>query len=125
MLDVMQTFAEGGANYSWWSLPAYRWFDPDLDGGTAEPGEGNTRNVVLKVKGENPRTEGWLPVITVTPDTLAAVFEKLAGPTVDGWNTRDQSAALGAYHNNEAGDIDADAADCIFQILVFGSIIFG
>jgi hypothetical protein len=48
LTTVITTAAEGGINY-WAAVGGYRWYHPNLDGGTAHPGLDGSANAYITV----------------------------------------------------------------------------
>lgn len=64
----------------------------------------------------------------VTPETVAkglglGTLNEEKGKDI-GWHYSRRKHVITANRENEAGDIDADDADCIVQLGVFGRVIF-
>lgn len=104
--DVAITAAEGGVNY-WGGVVAY-----DPDAGT------------FRVEETDGMGGGDGPVHTVDGDLIERGIARLAVPGVQcaadirGWVLRGSAT-------NDAGEIDADAADVIVQVGLFGEIVYG
>lgn len=60
----------------------------------------------------------------VTIDTVAAGIAKLQGGEIQ-INSELLGWILAGSAKNDAGDIDAEAADCILQAALFGELIYG
>jgi hypothetical protein len=135
--DVAITACEGGIGY-WSCLTRYKWSatdslddmlpfpevriipaenTEDFDGELA-PGVTGTRFV------DEGRDLGL--EITLTAEMLERGLALIADPSKDiDLNKASRQQIVGAAAMNEAGDIDADLADHIVQVAVFGKVIFG
>jgi hypothetical protein len=137
--DVAITAVESGIGY-WSSCTHYRWSEggcgdldrqlpfpevriipaesPDDFDGELAPGVTGTRFV------DEGRDLGL--EITLTAEMLERGLALIADPSKDiGLHTSYRQQIVGAAAMNEAGDIDADLADHIVQVAVFGKVIFG
>lgn len=111
LADVIIAAVEGGTGY-WAAVSAYRWTD----------GPASTRATLVlldDVTGE-PGSETY----EVTPNTIATGIGKLRTGLVT-VNRDLLGLILAASAANDAGDIDADAADVIVQAALFGEIVYG
>ena len=145
LADVIVTAVEGGIGY-WADVQEYRWYFPDLSGGTAEPaphGGGNAW-ATLTVKDEDAG------VLDLTPKTIAAAFKiimaedyqpsRFSGASQDyakaGWvQTTVGWGYLPSHHwvghqiaaraANDAGWVDSADADMLVQLGLLGGIVFG
>jgi hypothetical protein len=122
LASVITTAIEGGVGY-WAGCRVYRWWSPTLDGGTALPSvNGGAFAHAVLVDREDPEQRDW----KVDPGTIVQAFERLAedAPVLH-VSTRTRNRLLGAYDDLEAGDIDADDADMLVQIGLFGEVVYG
>lgn len=64
--------------------------------------------------------------VEITLDDIASAIEKIeqTGPSI-GLHKDNIGIILGGRSDNDAGDIDADLADAIIQVAVFGEVIYG
>jgi hypothetical protein len=121
LADVITTATEGGIQY-WARVTGYRWFSPELEGGTAEPGPGGTANAWVELvdaeedDGERHR---------VDLDKIAHAFGVVRQGTPKGWNDDDVARMRQAYAELDAGEIDAGDADCLLQLAIFGEVVYG
>jgi hypothetical protein len=122
LADIITTAVEGGIQY-WARVTAYRWYSPDLDGGTAEPGPGGTANAyAIVVDGEDEDQVGH----EVGLDDIARVLNGLrSAEPPKYWNADAVRRVIAANRDNDAGDIDADDADVILQLAIFGEVVYG
>jgi hypothetical protein len=137
--DVATTAVEGGIGY-WSCATHYRWTTDgsgDLDkqlpfpevriipaespedfDGELAPGVTGTRFV------EKGRYLGL--EITLTADMLERGLAMFADASKDiDLNAKSRKEVIGAATLNDACDIDADLADYIVQVSVFGKVVFG
>jgi hypothetical protein len=142
LAGIITTALEGGIGY-WAAAEEYRWFDPDLSGGTAEPGPGGTCTayaVLVPNQGE-AGSEDWPvtddgPRFTLTLDEVARALGLIRAGGVPGLSDtgmiRRMVMVCDRYNGQDvdgaafwAGDIDADVADAIVQVAVFGDVVYG
>lgn len=122
---IVTTALEGGIGY-WSQAEDYRWWDPELDGGTAlhEDGICNAYAVICDQEGDDPDK-----CYLVTVDDVARALGILRkGPVkfLDDGQRADivaQDRANGDDENHQ--DIDATLADCIVQVALFGEVVYG
>jgi len=107
LYDVLTTIAEGGRNY--WAVGRNAKRDGDL----------NWLSFDLR-DAEDDKAEWHHVDITTIERGIAAI---LSGKATVSKNIIGQIASGNA--RNDGGDIDADAADCIIQVGIFGRIVFG
>lgn len=127
LADIIVTAVEGGINY-WASVTDYRWYDPSLDGGNAEPAPNGGGNAVVTVYDmEDDEDEG----VTVDLNSMAHAVNQIS--------TRDdikylssgvrkivQSASRqNSIAPDEGYDIDAHVADQVLQVAAYGEVVFG
>lgn len=143
LAGLVTTALEGGIGY-WSAAEEYRWFDPDNDGGTAEPGPGGTANAyaVIVPDGEESDGDHWptLPDgrrgFRLDLDAVDRALALIRRGGVPGWPDGGQVRrdVLICDENNGqdvpgaeawAGDLDADAADWVAQVAVFGQVVYG
>lgn len=137
--DVMGTALEGGVNY--WSQAdgIVRENDPGEDAKDRDAmfhyteytlfcaADGDTE-CGMSTK-DNPIPE--CPGHKVTPDViahgmgLATLSEAKGNEQNIHWHYSQRRHVIEANRENDAGDIDAGDADCIVQLGVFGSVIYG
>ncbi len=129
LADVITTALEGGVGY-WSQASEYRWFSPDLSGGTATPGPNGTANAYATLH-ETDTPDGELgDALTVDVDVIARAFGKIrraaSGDLVIPFLSREYARRLrDAYDDIDAGDIDADDADVVVQVGLFGQVVYG
>jgi hypothetical protein len=122
LADVITTATEGGIQY-WARVTGYRWYSPDLDGGTAEPGPGGTANAWVELV-DAEEDDGKRHRVTV--DDIARVLNGLRADAVPKyWNADAVRRAIAANRENDGGDIDAGDADCLLQLAIFGEVVYG
>jgi hypothetical protein len=118
LTDTLTTAIEGGINY-WAGVLSYHWWSPDLEGGTAEHEEGvaNAHATICdnELDGE---------VLQVTLDTMAhgwTLFAQQYASVPGDW----AEAIKANRTNSEDGDFDAQVADMVLQLGLFGEVIYG
>lgn len=113
------TAVEGGINY-WSSVSGYRWYFPDLDGGSAAPAPHGGGNVVFTVHGEGECEDDFEPTLITLADIERGWKLFLDNLHKDHPNTtrlRECDAASDDIHTM----IDANYADQVIQYAVLGS----
>lgn len=110
--DVICTAVEGGIGY-WSQVSNYRWGD----------------EIETTVRVHELDDDGTPDAIGV-PITPAKVEEAIAliltkDSQYDYIHPRVRSQIFAASVENDAGDIDADLADIIIQVAMFGKIVYG
>ncbi len=128
LADVLTTAIEGGINY-WGAVSTYKWYSPTLEGGTAEHLDGMP-NAYATVHEEDPDTEdGYAETgVAVGLEDIArgiGVIRRNEFPKHEGISAGRRATILEASDENDAGEIDADLADCIVQAAMFGKIVYG
>jgi hypothetical protein len=110
--DVLITAVEGGIGY-WSALTSYKWDAP--------PGERHASIVDVEEEGE--------PGSTVTLVDLEKAMSKIAAGEAQVRPSLRETVRLALEQGDACpmggDDIDADVADQIFQIAVFGEVIYG
>lgn len=112
LADTLSTAIEGGISY-WASVRAYHVADPTLWETDTET------NAYAEVRAEDNAT--WH---VVTLDTMARGWSLYRGQTMSGADYGKQ-AMLANRTNGADGDYDADIADNVLQLGIFGEIIYG
>jgi hypothetical protein len=121
---TVAVWASDGVGY-WSQASEYRWFSPDLEGGTAEPGPDGTANAYATLH-ETETDDGELgPPLTLAVADIRRAFGLLRLGTPKGWNDTDVRRMLDAYQDCDAGEIDAGDADCIVQVALLGEVVYG
>jgi hypothetical protein len=108
--DILVTGVEGGINY-WCDVLAYKW--------ECQPSE------TFAKLDEHDEEDGQH---TITSDTLARAAEvMLAKPDVFFPSAYGNARELALAILTDAGDLDYDAgdADCMIQIGLFGTVVYG
>lgn len=105
LADVLITAVEGGVNY-WAHTSEYRWLG----------GPKRTRVVLCDMEGDEK--EHFVTIETIA-EGLATIRKG------SGLNKSIMAAILLGDTNNDGGEIDSDAADCIVQAGIFGEVIYG
>jgi hypothetical protein len=125
LADVITTAVEGGINY-WSTVSGYKWFFPDLDGGSAEHEEGMA-NAYVTVHPEDEDVSFYIDTEKIEEAINRILDAGPVGPnksggllTRYGW-----SQVCLASKESDAGEIDADIADCIVQVACFGELVYG
>ncbi len=123
LTDVITGFYEGRP-YSWFDASGYQWFDPDLDGGTADPGPNGVRNAYAKsLRGQNPKNDNsWLS-FKLDVDLVHKGCERLKTP-IEGLSDRYRGEILGAITANDCGQLDINSYDVIMQAACFDQIVY-
>lgn len=111
--DILITATEGGINY-WSQLLSRKWEQPD-------------RNILLAVRVQ-PIDDDWQP----EGEAVLVDQAKLEGALALILDTRREFSVRGDIYqaialgnrNNDAGEIDAEAADVIVQAACFGEIVY-
>ena len=132
--DIIVTFAEGGWG-SWYHLHEYKWAKDGADFNApveecADPAGTFVviSNIEADTKAERRKCH------KLTPIEIEAAVKKLVDPAVSSkelaLHSRYRATVFTAYskclNGDEfaAGDIDAELADYIVQVAIFGSVIF-
>lgn len=126
--DVVTTAVEGGIGY-WSQVEDYRWYSPDLDGGTAEHPDGQPNAyVTIHEVGDDPDDPDNV-VKTIGVDDIARAIKfikKNADRPGPEWMHKSIIAnILLADRLNDAGELDAGDCDCIVQVAMFEKVIYG
>ena len=123
--DVLCTFAEHP--YEWFQVSNYRWFDPDLDGGTAQPAQidgAPAQNITGRVRVENPAEDGWKAWVPLGPALVQQAFLRLWRGPVEGLHEQARGRLIGAYFTQDAGAIDVNDADVVLQIALLDEVVY-
>lgn len=129
--DIVTAAVEGGIGY-WSKARSYRWFSPDLAGGTAEPGPNGTANawaVIVPADEEAgfadwPAEKDGVPTAEITVASVRRAIGKIAHGEYTDLRADIIATVKEAYREWDASDIDAEIADCIVQVAVFGKVVF-
>lgn len=125
LAGILTTAVEGGVNH-WATIEDYRWYFPDLEGGTAAPGPDNSANAyAVLVESEQLESDGDdADRQVVTLDTIATglailrteigAADRLVGADAV---TRLMIADLS---DGQSGDYDSVVADLVLQCGLFG-----
>lgn len=130
---IVSTALEGGVGY-WSAAEGYRWFDPELSGGTAAPGPQGTANAwaILVPADEEASFADWPHTgpdgrgrAEVTVESVTRAVGRIVRGQL-GHHLRENIVADIRHGVREwdASYIDADAADVIVQVAVFGEVVF-
>lgn len=120
LASVIVTAVEGGIGY-WASTSEYRWFQPDLDGGTATPTERGGANAFARLMDR----EGDGTFYDLTPAVIERAFETIEKGPVAYLSASRSKRLLGALDDLEGGDIDSSDADVLVQIGLLGGVVYG
>lgn len=125
--SIITTALEGGVGY-WSQASEYRWFFPDLSGGTATPGPHGTANAYATLH-ENDGDDNP-PALRVDVDAIARAYGLIrraaAGTLEIPFLSKQRARRLrDAYDDIDAGEIDSDDADVIVQVAVLGEVRYG
>lgn len=134
LTDIIITAVEGGINY-WAAVEGYRWYQPDLEGGTADPGPDGTANAYAVVLPNSSTEEDcdWWPLLPdgrrgmrIDADVIASALGKIRKGGVKEWGdeSRSRRLVLAADRGNDAGELDANLADNIVQVALFGELVY-
>lgn len=125
LADLLTTAVEGGINY-WAYVSNYRWDTdrPNDDGSTFTV---HDTSVMVHETEEGDDEEGYPPAHVVTLDTIAhgialarqSGLGSMSGPEYV------KQFWLSDRTNGRDGDYDADIADSILQLGIFGKVIYG
>lgn len=114
LMDVMTTMVESGGQCLWY------WYDFELV--DVHRREGDLAVMEFTYRCENPNEDGVLTG-TITPLKVAKAIETVLGQEMV--NSTICEYIIRGVKDNDAGDIDADAADCIAQVIAFGEVVYG
>ncbi len=117
LANVLVTAIEGGVGY-WADVRDYYWTEDSQDNLSKRLLTGAHAQVS---DGLGSMQRGWFEV---TPETIARGIQAIKAPGFQ-LNDRTRKAILLAEVENDAGEIDSEAADCIVQAALFGKIIYG
>jgi hypothetical protein len=125
--DIITAAVEGGTGY-WARVSQYqymdRWSEPEgriaVHAGTRQPG--GTRATLHEMNDEETgyKAEG----LDLTADAVARGLGKIKRGEVQ-ISSSLRALIMRADADNDAGDIDADAADVITQVALLGEIVYG
>ena len=113
LADIVVTAAEGGVN-NWALMRNYKW-EQDADGNLT------MASVEILTRPKNPGLSVWQKV---SEETIEFGIERIKQP---GFQVNRDILAniLVADRENDASEIDAEAADCIIQAALFGELVYG
>lgn len=131
--DIVITAVEGGIGY-WSSCARYRWSrkikgDPDdmllfpeVELVAAEsPSDFDELLPDVPIVGTHPH---WGRIVKLTPELIERAIAKIKDePAI--FNKTTRRNVIVADIDNDCSDIDAEDADCIVQVALFGKIVFG
>jgi hypothetical protein len=124
LADIVTTAVEGGMNY-WAQTSGYRWYSLSLPdgGGSADPSPAGGGNAYAKVHefGDEPKV---IKVHDLTIETVAKGIGILKKPETE-ISPYLRRTLLGADTENDAGEVDAEGADVLVQLGLFGEIVYG
>lgn len=109
LVNVVVTAVEGGVGY-WAELREYKWSEDE-----------NRYMTGASVEVDAQDGKGWR---TVNLDTIREGLAKIKESSFQ-INPAVLSAILMGDRNNDAGEIDSEAADCIIQAGLFGELVYG
>ena len=113
LADILVTAAEGGINY-WALMRNYRW-EQDADGNLT------MASVEIETRPKNPGPSVWQ---TVSEETIELGIARVKQPGFQ-VNRDNLANILVADRENDASEIDSEAADCIIQAALFGEVVYG
>jgi hypothetical protein len=130
LASVITTAVEGGIGY-WSFAEDYRWFFPGIPssdlagyrGGTAEPGPDGTANAYMTLHPNDDDESDFKPKTIEVEDIMRALNTLMVNESLV--NTQLRRTILRAWFTEDAGDIDADCADVLVQIAMFGKVVYG
>ena len=111
LIDILNTAAEGGVNY-WANVRGYRW---DL---TKHPIE-NIGMEIQDIEAEPDHT--WH---TVNLDTIDAGIDRILTEEVPYLSDDMRRCIEDSVGDLDASNLDADAADTIVQVALFGEVVY-
>lgn len=117
LADVLTTAIEGGVQY-WADVLVYRWSDPSLKHGNG------TRDAYAELVESDYEEEETQDLLRVTLDTIARGWRLYEGQTLSG-SEYGRQAMLADRTNGDDGDYDADVADNVLQLGLFGEVRYG
>ena len=124
LADIITTALEGGIGY-WSRATAYRWYSPDLTGGTAEPATNGGGNAYASIE-EHGDSETPLATWEITPDIIVKGLTKIRShEPIKYLGNHTRATMINADRQNDASLIDADVADQIVQVSLFGEVVYG
>lgn len=113
LADILTTAVEGGINY-WAEVSDYTW---DFD----NPGVAFVRVYCIEDDDLTP-PEG----VPVDIEKIAKAIARILDPQIPtDLSATNVKMIRDASKENDAGDVDADLADCIMQVAVLGDVIYG
>ena len=113
--DCIITAVEGGTGY-WAEVRNYKWSEDTV--------HHRMLDATVELRSEIPRTDEPEPWFKVNLDTIDLGIQRLQSADFR-VNPNLMGLILAANRDNDAGDIDADAADCIVQAALFGELVYG
>lgn len=132
---IITTALEGGIGY-WSQATEYRWYYPDIAGGTADPapnGGGNAFARIIETEANVDPEE--CPTWDITPDVVATGLRRIASTQdIRYLNATDRKTIRYCDRHNTtapddgpdwARDIDSDLADVIVQVALLGEVVYG
>lgn len=121
--DIITAAVEGGTGY-WAQVSQYQWVDTD---GTIKVTVGRQNGLGARAT-LHELDEGIDTYVKegreISVDTIAHGIRAIMNPDFE-INKRLKDTIAAADRQNEAGDIDAEAADVIVQAAIFGEIKYG
>lgn len=122
-VNIIITAIENPYLGDWMEVRKYKWFSPDLEGGSAEPGPDNTPNAYAILRD----TESSDEVIDFTFDVAAVskargVMRKIIK---DGGRYAGTAKYLEDEIKSEDPDLDAIDALNVLQFAMFGTLVYG
>ncbi len=127
LATVIVTAVEGGIGY-WSQAENYRWYFPTIQaqagdkGGTARPGPDGTANAYVTLH-PTDEGEGDFEPRKITTDDIARALDMIRKDEVE-LNLPLKRSIWRGDATNDGGEIDADGADAIVQIAMFGTVIY-
>ena len=113
--DCVITAVEGGTGY-WAEVRNYKW--------SRDEETGQMMGATVELRSEIPRTSDPEPWFMVNLETIERGIIRLKDKNFK-INPNLLGLILAAERNDDASDIDAEAADCIVQAALFGELVYG
>lgn len=108
--DVLITAVEGGISY-WAVTHAYQWSDE------------NPYSTMADIEDEESDEEP--KILSLTIQIIETAFERITAGSIEGLHDSFRGQLIAAGQVNDAGLIDSSGADCIVQVGMFGSVVYG
>lgn len=122
---------EGAIGY-WAAAEDYRWYDPNLEGGSATPGPDNSANAYATLVPDDPDdAEDWPkhwrtgePRFELDLDVVDRVLQNIETAPIPQFR-RDRLALANKLEDHTEANLDAEDYDVVAQLAVFAQVIYG